>query len=85
MPGTSELPTNTYASAAETGIRNAGQDSVQAQSAATLALAYEQRTVALVEAAKLLDAKGKTVSSNKFLNEALKRLTTVQPNHDAGE
>lgn len=85
MPGTFELPINTYASAAESGIRNAGKDSVQAQGAATLALAYEQRTIALIEAAKLLDAKGKTVSSDKFLNAALKRLTTVQSDHDAGE
>lgn len=73
-----ELPGNPYSGAAEKSATrmaalNAGQDS---SAYATLALAYEQRTLALVEAAKFYATKGNAGanSSNLLLTQAVERM-----------
>lgn len=77
MSGTRELPNNTDASAAEQAIARTEDEAVAAQAHAVLALAYEQRTLALIEAAQLRYARpGKQAGADALFNEALERLTT---------
>ncbi|MGO2555019.1 MAG: hypothetical protein ACTIA2_08330 [Brevibacterium aurantiacum] len=74
MPGTKNLPANTDAYAADSSLKRVDDEGVVAQANATLALAHEQRTIALIEAAKLLQGKGRSADAGSLLNEALARM-----------
>lgn len=74
MKGTPELPGNVDALAADGAAGRAEDEGSAAQAYATLALAYEQRTIALIEAAALLQRKGSENAAGELLERARERL-----------
>ena len=74
MDGTSELRNNVDAGAAESILQRVENEGDAAQVYATLALAYEQRTTAMVEAGRLQMDMGNTVEAQKLLTAALGRM-----------
>lgn len=80
VPGTEGLPTNEDAFAAERAMERAEDEATIAQAGALLAVAYEQRTLALIEYAKELREAGEEPSrAQRFLDMVPSRLKQYGP------
>lgn len=74
MSGTNELQGNLDAEAAEAAMGRAADEATEAHGRAILALAYEQRTIALIEAAKVFYEQGHSDAARPLLDEATSRM-----------
>lgn len=78
MRGTEALPTNEDALAAELALTRCEDEAVIAQASASLAVAYEQRTLALIQFAAQVE-KDEPTRAEMFRSMAARRLKDYGP------
>lgn len=74
MSGDHSLRGNVDAEAAAAAMVHVTDNASRAQTEAVLALAYEQRTIALIEAAKVFYEQGHSDAARPLLDEATSRM-----------